>query len=103
MKKGRDQALALFKSDNRKQMKSRTVAAAPARFSVQRSAAILLSATSLLIGGCTTIDRIKAPPLKGDPSKCSVVVVKCKSTWQGVLAIKTPQRPVTGVIVRMVS
>src|SRR6185436_4462571 len=48
--------------------------------------------------GCATVDKIKAPSLDGDPSKFAVVVVKCESTWQGVLGIKTPQKPVKGAI-----
>ncbi len=83
-------------------MKTRTPPAVPARFPVQHRAAILLAATSLLFPGCATLDKIKAPSLKGDPSEFSVVVVKCESIWKGVLGIKTPQRPVSGVILSMV-
>ncbi len=79
-------------------MKTRHPPPAPPRYSAQCGAAILLLAASLFLSGCATIDKIKAPSLDGDPSKLAVVVVKCESTWQGLLGIKTPQQPVSGII-----
>ena len=79
-------------------MKTKHPPPAPLRFSAQCGAAILLLATSLFLSGCATVDKIKAPSLNGDPSKIAVVVVKCESTWQGLLGIKTPQQPVSGII-----
>ena len=68
-------------------------------FSARCGSAILLLATSLFLGGCTAIDKIKSPSLGGDPSKVAVVVVKCESTWQGLLSIiKTSQHPTKGLI-----
>ena len=68
-------------------------------FSARFGSAILLLATSLFLSGCTTIDKIKAPSLGGDPSKVAVVVVKFESTWQGLLSItKLQQHPVKGLI-----
>lgn len=85
-----------------KQMKTRHPPPAPPRFSAQCGAAILLLATSLFLSGCSTIDKLRAPALAGDPSTSSVVVVQCESTWQGALAIKTPQRVVSGAILSIV-
>jgi hypothetical protein len=80
-------------------MKTRHPPRAPLRFSAQCGAAALLLTTSLFLSGCATVDKIKAPSLDGDPSKLAVVVVKCESTWQGLLSIsKTPQKPVKGLI-----
>ena len=68
-------------------------------FSARFGSAILLLATSLFLSGCTTIDKIKAPSLGGDPSRVAVVVVKFESTWQGLLSItKLQQHPVKGLI-----
>jgi len=37
--------------------------------------------------------------MNGDPSQVAVVVVKCESTWQGLLSLwKTPQKPTKGLI-----
>src|SRR4030095_9307426 len=61
--------------------------------------AILLLATSLFLSGCAAVDKIKSPSLGGDPSQVAVVVVKCESTWQGLLSItKTSQHPTKGLI-----
>ena len=57
-----------------------------------------LFAVSLLSNGCTTVNKITAPSLKGDPSASSVVVVKCESSWRGVLPMKTPQQPMRGIL-----
>src|SRR5213593_4821107 len=68
-------------------------------FSARCGSAILLLATSLFLSGCAAVDKIKAPYLNGDPSKFAVVVVKCESTWEGLLSLwKTPQQPVKGLI-----
>ena len=68
-------------------------------FSARFGSAILLLATSLFLSGCATADKIKAPSLDGDPAKVAVVVVKCESTWQGLLSLtKTSQHPVKGLI-----
>lgn len=77
-------------------MKTRYLPYATSSFSL----AILFS---LFLSGCATVDKITAPSLKGDPSTSSVVVVKCKSSWQGVLGIKESQDAVSGVILSVVS
>jgi hypothetical protein len=80
-------------------MKPSHVPPATPPFSARCGSAILLLAASLFLGGCTAIDKIKAPSLNGDPSKVAVVVVKFESTWQGLLSItKTSQHPVKGLI-----
>lgn len=79
-------------------MKTKHPPSAPLRFFAPCGAAILFGA-SLFLSGCSTVDKIKAPSLEGDPSKVAVVVVKFESTWQGLLSItKTPQHPVKGLI-----
>jgi uncharacterized protein YceK len=57
-----------------------------------------LLAVSPFLNGCSTVNKITAPSLKGDPSASSVVVVKCESSWRGVLPMKTPQQPMQGIL-----
>jgi hypothetical protein len=58
-----------------------------------------LLAVSLSLHGCTAVNKITAPSLRGDPSASSVVVVKCESSWQGLMPMKTPQQPMLGILV----
>ena len=76
-------------------MNTRHLPRAPSCFFQQNGAVILVS---LFLSGCASVDRITAPSLKGDPSTSSVVVVKCESSWRGMLGFKESQNVVSGAI-----